>query len=189
MLTHLIKSTTFFQGLLSSQFHTLKQGFVNTLVFLSTCHLFRLTNPNQVADALSIPKARLYQELNTMRLYLWQHLFVRIGCSIALEAIREVAQKVLLPCRVSVPSLVWMIPLFFAIERVSPTHPTKATSPTFGKVVVLFFADRGKVRTMLVFGKPLRACEILRIWSQHHGIEQFWQNTRVVFCIRVWYSA
>ena len=50
MLTHLIKSTTFFQGLLSSQFHTLKQGFVNTLVFLSTCHLFGLTNPNQVAE-------------------------------------------------------------------------------------------------------------------------------------------
>ena len=46
------------------------------------------------------------------------------------------------------------------------THPrTKATSPTFGKVVVLFFADRGKVRTMLVFGKPLRACEILHIYG------------------------
>ena len=55
-----------------------------------------------------------------------------------------------------------------------PVYRTNATSPTFGKVVVLFFADRGKIRTMLVFGKPLRACEILRIWSQHHGIEQFW---------------
>ena len=64
-----------------------------------------------------------------------------------------------------------------------PVYRTKATSPTFGKVVVLFFADRGKVRTMLVFGKPLRACEILCIWSQHHGIEQCWQNTRVVFCM------
>ena len=28
-----------------------------------------------------------------MSLYLWQHLFVRIGCSIALEAIREVVPK------------------------------------------------------------------------------------------------
>ncbi len=28
-----------------------------------------------------------------MRLYLWQHLFVRIGCSIALEAIREIVPK------------------------------------------------------------------------------------------------
>ena len=93
MLTQLIKSTTFFQLLLSSQFRTLKQHFVNTLVFLSTCHLFGLTNPNQVSDAFSIPKARLYRELNTMSLYLWQHLFVRIGCSIALEAIREVVSK------------------------------------------------------------------------------------------------
>ena len=33
----------------------------------------------------------------------------------------------------------------------------------------------GKMRTMLVFGKPLRSCEILRIWSQHHSIEQFWR--------------
>ena len=30
--------------------------------------------------------------------------------------------------------------------------------------------DMGKIWTMLVFGKPGRACEILRIWSQHHGI-------------------
>ena len=43
---------------------------------------------------------------------------------------------------------------------------------------MLFFADRGKVRTMLVFGKPLRACEILRIWSQHHGIEQYWRHLK-----------
>ena len=27
----------------------------------------------------------------------------------------------------------------------------------------------------MVFGKPLRSCEILKIWSQHHGIEQFWR--------------
>lgn len=27
--------------------------------------------------------------------------------------------------------------------------------------------DMGKMRTMMVFGKPLRSCEILRIWSQH----------------------
>ena len=40
MLTQLIKWTTFFQLLLSSQFRTLKQDIVHTLVFLSTCHLF-----------------------------------------------------------------------------------------------------------------------------------------------------
>ena len=93
MQTQLIKSITFFQQLLSSQFSTLNQRFVDTLVFLSTCHLFGLTNPNQVSDALSIPKARLYRELNTMSLYLWQHLFVRIGCSIALEAIKVVSKS------------------------------------------------------------------------------------------------
>ena len=93
MLTQLIKSTTFSQLLLSSQFRTLKQHFVNTLVFLSTCHLFGLTNPNQVADALSIPKASLYRHLNEVSLYQWQHLFVRLGCSVALQEIRDVKLK------------------------------------------------------------------------------------------------
>ncbi len=55
------------------------------------------------------------------------------------------------------------------------SYRTKATSRTFGLLVLLFFLDMGKVRTMLVFGNPLRACEILRIWSQHHGIEQYWR--------------
>ncbi len=32
---------------------------------------------------------------------------------------------------------------------------------------------------MLVFGKSLRACEILRIWSQHYGIEQFWRHLKI----------
>ena len=314
MQTQLIKSITFFQQLLSSQFSTLNQRLVDTLVFLSTCHLFGLTNPNQVSDALSIPKARLYRELNTMSLYLWQHLFVRIGCSIALEAIREVVPKSastlsrLCPVisvddtfafrygtDIAYTSNWWssqakqpmkgqnilgitikigdrIIPLnmrliskqgrgntdkpscvitmfkevvsFFegtgidirnypvtfdswygsrhlidtlremgfetilvhgksnyvmtidekkaklsehkkSIELLSnqwgcdkPVCRTNATSPTFGKVVMLFFADRGKIRTMLVFGKPLRACEILRIWSQHHGIEQYWRHLK-----------
>ena len=305
MLTQLIKSITFFQQLLSSQFSTLNQRLVDTLVFLSTCHLFGLTNPNQVSDAFSIPKARLYRELNTMSLYLWQHLFVRIGCSIALEAIREVVSKSastlsrlcivisvddtfvfrygsdisytsdwwssqakqpmrgqnilgitikigerIIPLNMQLiskqgrgntdkPSCVITMfkevvsffegtgidirnyPITFdswygsrhlidtlremgfetilvhgksnyvmtidekSIELLSnqwgcdkPVYRTNATSPTFGKVVVLFFADRGKIRTMLVFGKPLRACEILRIWSQHHGIEQYWRHLK-----------
>ena len=314
MQTQLIKSITFFQQLLSSQFSTLNQRLVDTLVFLSTCHLFGLTNPNQVSDALSIPKARLYRELNTMSLYLWQHLFVRIGCSIALEAIREVVSKSastlsrlcivisvddtfvfrygtdisytsdwwssqakqpmrgqnilgitikigerIIPLNMRLiskqgrgntdkPSCVITMfkevvsffegtgidirnyPITFdswygsrhlidtlremgfetilvhgksnyvmtidekkaklsehkkSIELLSnqwgcdkPVYRTNATSPTFGKVVVLFFADRGKIRTMLVFGKPLRACEILRIWSQHHGIEQYWRHLK-----------
>ena len=36
----------------------------------------------------------------------------------------------------------------------------------------------GKIRTLLVFGKPLRICEALKIWSQHHGIEHFWRQTK-----------
>ncbi len=59
-----------------------------------------------------------------------------------------------------------------------PVCRTKGSSRTFGDVVLLFFQDGGKGQTMMVFGKPLRACEILRIWSQHHGIEQFWRHLK-----------
>ena len=62
----------------------------------------------------------------------------------------------------------------------TPVCRTTGSSRAFGDVVLLFFRDGRKGRTMMVFGKPLRACEILRIWFQHHGIEQYWQNTRVV---------
>ena len=56
-----------------------------------------------------------------------------------------------------------------------PVCRLKAESRAFGECVVIFFRDRGKIRTLLVFGKPLRTCEAVRIWSQHHGIEQFWR--------------
>ena len=59
-----------------------------------------------------------------------------------------------------------------------PVRRVKATSPTFGECIVLFFLDMGKVRTLLVFGKSLRTCEALRIWSQHHGIEYFWRQLK-----------
>ena len=32
----------------------------------------------------------------------------------------------------------------------------------------------------MVFGKPLRSAEILSIWRQHHGIEQFWRNLKSI---------
>ena len=64
-----------------------------------------------------------------------------------------------------------------------PHYRTQALSRAFGSLVILFFQDMGKIRTMMVFGKPLRSSEILKIWSQHHGIEQFWQNTPMVFCM------
>lgn len=59
-----------------------------------------------------------------------------------------------------------------------PHYRTQAISQTFGSLVILFFMDMGKIRTMLVFGKPLRSSEILRIWYQHHGIEQLWRHLK-----------
>ena len=56
-----------------------------------------------------------------------------------------------------------------------PVYRARAVSGTFGSLVVLFFSDMGQMRTMLVFGKSLRCAEILKIWGQHHGIEQFWR--------------
>ncbi len=53
-----------------------------------------------------------------------------------------------------------------------------AQSPTFGKVVLLFFADGKRTRCMMCLGKALRGCEILSIWRQHHGIEQFWRSLK-----------
>ena len=310
MQPQLIKSTLFFQQLLSSRFRTLKERVVKTIMLLSLCHLFGLYNPNQVSDALFIPKASLYRHLNEVSLYQWQHLFVHIGCSVALQEIRDAelksastrsrkcitisvddthnardAKKVsycynwwstkanqpvkgqnilgitikigkinipLNMCLVSKQgrgntdkpscfvSMLKEILDFFDAEGVDlrkypitfdswygsrklidtlrkmgfetilihaknnyvmtigkekaklsehkksiqllpnqwgcnkPVCRTKGSSRTFGDVVLLFFQDGGKIQTMMVFGKPLRACEILRIWSQHHGIEQFW---------------
>ena len=59
-----------------------------------------------------------------------------------------------------------------------PVRRLRAKSPTFGELVLLFFLAHGKTQTMMVFGKPLRAAEILHIWSQHHGIEQFWRHLK-----------
>ena len=60
------------------------------LLLLSTGHLFGLYNPNQAADALAIPKTKLYRVLKVLSLYQWKCLLVRIGCSIALQVIQEV---------------------------------------------------------------------------------------------------
>ena len=56
----------------------------------------------------------------------------------------------------------------------------KAKSPTFGQLILLFFASGATIRCMMVFGKPLRSAEILSIWRQHHGIEQFWRNLKSI---------
>lgn len=61
-----------------------------------------------------------------------------------------------------------------------PVARIKAHSPTFGDLVLLFFEDQAKCCCMMVFGRPLRAAEILSIWRQHHGIEQFWRSLKSI---------
>ena len=53
-----------------------------------------------------------------------------------------------------------------------------AESPTFGKVLLLFFKDGGKIKCVMVFGRKLRASEIISIWKQHHSIKCFWRRLK-----------
>ncbi|MYB96092.1 hypothetical protein F4054_23435 [Candidatus Poribacteria bacterium] len=55
MRHQIIKSTIFFQALLSSYFQRMTQQIVETLVLLCVSYLFELYNLNQVADALKLP--------------------------------------------------------------------------------------------------------------------------------------
>lgn len=311
MRYHLIKSTIFFQDLLSSYFRRMTQQIVETLVLLCVSHLFGLYNPNQVADALKLPKAGLYRRLGSLSLYHAKALNFRLGCAMAVDFIKDAESKSastqsrrritlsvddsnlpregetlpyastyyskkhntpiwcqnvlamtltvgerVIPLDVRLVSkqgrgntdkptlVITMIqevldcfdtqgidlrkyPITFDSwygsrklvdtlldfgftsilvhgknnyvmtigdtkaklsvhkKRIQlsedqwgcdkPVCRLKAESPTFGNCVVIFFRDRRKIRTLLVFGKPLRTCEALRIWSQHHGIEQFWR--------------
>jgi len=59
-----------------------------------------------------------------------------------------------------------------------PVARRKAESPTFGKVILLFFKNCSKIMCVMVFGRKLRACEIISIWKQHHSIEQFWRRLK-----------
>ena len=305
------KSTLFFQDLLSTYFQRITQQVVETLVLLSVCHLFGLYNPNQVADALRLPKARLYRSIGSLSLYHAKSLNLRLGCAMAVDFITDAESKSAstqsrrcmtlsvddtnLPRDAETLSYcsnyystkhkmpIWcqnvlgitlkvgdrVIPLdmrlvskqgrgntdkptlvitmlkevldYFDTQGADlrkypitfdswygsrklvdallelgftsilfhgknnyvmtigdttaklsahkkqiklredqwgcdkPVYRAKAMSPTFGECIVVFFRDRAKIRTLLVFGKPLRTCEAVRIWSQHHGIEQFWR--------------
>ena len=307
----IIKSTLFFQDLLSSYFQRMTQQILETLVLLSVCHLFGLYNPNQVADALRLPKTGLYRRIGSLSLYHAKSLNLRLGCAMAVDFItntesKSASTKSRQCITISVDDTnlprdaetlaycsnyystkhntpIWcqnilgitlkvgdrVIPLdmrlaskqgrgntdkptlvitmikevlaFFDTQGVDlrkypitfdswygsrklvetlsdlgfasilvhgknnyvmtlgdttaklsahkkhidlredqwgcdkPVYRAKAISRTFGECIVVFFRDRGKIRTLLVFGKPLRTCEALRIWRQHHGIEQFWR--------------
>jgi hypothetical protein len=58
-----------------------------------------------------------------------------------------------------------------------------AVSPTFGKVILVFYRPKGgkdRIEYLIVVGRPLRACEALRVKHAHHWIEEFWQILRSV---------
>jgi hypothetical protein len=93
MRHHLIKSAMYFQILLFSNFRTFSTELIEILLLLSTGHLFGLFNPNQVADALSLSKSKLYRQLNDCSLYQWKCLLLRVGCSAAIEEIRDTESK------------------------------------------------------------------------------------------------
>lgn len=59
-----------------------------------------------------------------------------------------------------------------------PVTRKAAESPTFGKVILLFFEYCSAIKCVMAFGRKLRACEILSIWKQHHSIEQFWRRLK-----------
>jgi hypothetical protein len=59
-----------------------------------------------------------------------------------------------------------------------PVARKEAESPTFGKVILVFFMYCSKVKCLMVFGRKLRACEAISIWKQHNSIEQFWRRLK-----------
>ena len=93
MRIQLIKSTCFFQTLFSCYFQCITQQVVETLLLLCVCHLFGLYNPNQVADALRLPKAGLYRRLGSLSLYHAKSLNLRLGSAMAVDLIKDAESK------------------------------------------------------------------------------------------------
>ncbi len=315
MQQHVITSVAFFQSALYANSRAMTPALCETLLLLSMGHLFGLYNPNQVAEALGLSKAKLYRDLKDVSLHQWKSLLVGISSAmVSVEEIRAAASKsaatrsrrcitisvddtndpryakalsycykwwskdkqraikcrnilaitlkvgdVILPLNIRIVSkqgrgntnkptcLLTMIkevldvfdaqgidlrkyPIPFdswygskklietlldlgftcrlihgksnyvmEIDRKTaklsehkktvklranqcgcdkPVRRLRAKSPTFGELVLLFFSAHGKTQTMMVFGRPLRSAEILHIWSQHHGIEQFWRHLK-----------
>ena len=59
-----------------------------------------------------------------------------------------------------------------------PVVRKEAVSPTFGKVILVFFKDGSKIKCVMVFVRKLRASEAISIWKQHNGVEQFWRRLK-----------
>ena len=67
-----------------------------------------------------------------------------------------------------------------------PHFRAKAESPTFGKVVLFFFA-KSTTRVFYLMDlscKPGPSAEIWNIWHEHHRIEQFWRLLKSVFRLK-----
>ena len=314
MRHHIIRTAAFFQSAFYANARKMTSELAETLLLLSTGHLFGLYNPNQVAEALSVWKNKRYRDLKALSLYQWKTLLVRLASTLAIEAIREAQVKsaatrsrrcitisvddtndpcyaktlaycykwwskqqkhaikgrnilaitlkigdVILPLNIRIVSKQgrgntdkptcfqtmirevlevfdaegidlrkypitfdsWygsqtLIEALFALgftcvlvhgksnyvmemdgktAKLSkhkktvklltqqcgcdkPMRRFRANSPTFGQLVLLFFPTHGKTQTLRVFGRPLRSAEILHIWAQHHGIEQFWRHLK-----------
>ncbi len=58
-----------------------------------------------------------------------------------------------------------------------PVYRTAAESPTFGRVILVFYIPKGKraVSYLIIVGRPLRSGEALHAYSFHHRIEEFWK--------------
>ena len=314
MQQHIIRTAAFFQSAFYANTRKMTPELAETLLLLSTGHLFGLYNPNQIADALSVSKNKLYRDLKAMSLYQWKRLLVRVASTLAIEEIRQTQVKsaatrsrrcitisvddtndpryaktlsycykwwssqqkqtihcqnilaitlkvgdVILPLNIRIVSkqgrgntdkptcfqtMIQEVLEVFDAEGIDlrtypitfdswygsqtlieallalgftcilvhgksnyvmeidgktaklsahkktvkllsqqwgcdkPVRRFRAKSPTFGQLVLLFFATHGKTQTMMVFGRPLRSAETLRIWSQHHGIEEFWRHLK-----------
>ena len=74
MREHIITSAAFFQSALYANSREMMPELSETLLLLSTGHLFGLYNPNQVADALGVSKNKRYRDLKEMSPYQWKSL-------------------------------------------------------------------------------------------------------------------
>ena len=96
MHRQLIRSATVLQHLLGSicaTFRVINPQVAETLFLLSFGHLFGLYNPNQLASALRIPKARLYRHLKALSPDQWKRVLVEIAGTMAIEHIRDTESK------------------------------------------------------------------------------------------------
>lgn len=93
MQQHVITAAAFFQSALFANSRDMTPELSETLLLLSTGHLFGLYNPNQVADTLGVSKAKLYRDLKSVSLTRWKKLFVGISSTIAIDEIRRTESK------------------------------------------------------------------------------------------------